>query len=417
MKLKIKKKTLVIVILGLYLLFKHALEANSTSIVNLIVSYSDEALTIMATGYVLYAMMSYKKVPKFAKSALASWGVLLLIGVVSTLFNMVQPLKSDVIDMIACSKFFAFYVATGIYWNNHFQQDILLEFNCIVRFIVTVLSLLVICNVLIYPLFPSSEFRLFINSQQLFFGHPSNLADSALFCFIILLINEDKIDKTNTLYMILASLLIVSTMRDKQISAMVFGWISYLYFYKFKFNSKFCLVVIGLVASIYIGYDSLSLYYGGNLDATARGAMTSTGFQIAKEKFPLGYGFASFGSGASIAPYSKLYYQYKISTIYGLTPLEPNFANDAFWPIVFGQFGWSGFIVVAFFFWSLLNQCFKIKENRLMFCGTLVLIAYLIIATVGTTSIFNDSFMLCAAILSYAFVYRYHCDNENQNVR
>lgn len=407
MKLKINKKYIWINLLTVYLLFKHALEVNTANGLHVVISYSDESFTIVSIVYIIFAFAIHKKIPLFIRPAFVSWLCLIIIGIISTLIFRIQPLFTDLIDLLACSKFFAFFIAFSIYWENRTDYNWLIRINSIIRIIVIILSILLFINIFIVQLFPIADFRFGINSQQLFFGHPANLADVGLYSFVILLVNQSK-NRNNIFFMLFASLIVITTMRDKQIAALTLGWISYIYFYKFNLRSKIFLLVISVLGAFYIGYDSLDLYYGNNSIETARGAMTTTGIDIANQIFPLGYGFGSFGSGASVNPYSQLYYKYNLSQIYGLSPLNLsnlNFANDAFWPVVFGQFGWLGFAVIIYFFLYLIKQCFKIRKNVLILCGALSLVIYIFIATFGTNSIFNDTFMINALLLSYMFTY------------
>jgi hypothetical protein len=86
----------------------------------------------------------------------------------------------------------------------------------------------------------------------------------------------------------------------------------------------------------------LSTY--GSSGTTARARLYSTGWQIADEDFPLGVGFGRFASYPSRTSYSPVYYQYKLSTVYGLSPKYTNFIDDTSWPSVIGETGYGGFV-------------------------------------------------------------------------
>ena len=63
---------------------------------------------------------------------------------------------------------------------------------------------------------------------------------------------------------------------------------------------------------------------------------------------PLGGGFGSFGSEASVVVYSPLYVVYGLSNVYGFTVDKPIFVHDAAWATVLGEsgvFGVAGFAV------------------------------------------------------------------------
>jgi len=81
---------------------------------------------------------------------------------------------------------------------------------------------------------------------------------------------------------------------------------------------------------------------------SARQILYATGALIARDNFPLGGGFGSFGSEASVVVYSPLYAVYGLSNIFGFSVDRPIFVHDAAWATVLGEagvFGVAGFAV------------------------------------------------------------------------
>ena len=74
----------------------------------------------------------------------------------------------------------------------------------------------------------------------------------------------------------------------------------------------------------------LFFYYGG---------------KTANTYFPLGSGFATFGSDQAARNYSRLYYQYGFNSLFGMNTEDGSFLSDTFWPMAIGQFGWIGSIL------------------------------------------------------------------------
>ena len=86
----------------------------------------------------------------------------------------------------------------------------------------------------------------------------------------------------------------------------------------------------------------LSTY--GSSGTTARARLYSTGWKIADKDFPIGVGFGRFASYPSRIYYSPVYYEYKLSTVYGLSPTYTHFIDDTSWPSVIGETGYGGFV-------------------------------------------------------------------------
>lgn len=102
----------------------------------------------------------------------------------------------------------------------------------------------------------------------------------------------------------------------------------------------------------------LFFYYGG---------------KTANTYFPLGSGFATFGSDQAARNYSRLYYQYGFNSLFGMNTKDGSFLSDTFWPMAIGQFGWIGSILyiliyVRIFFsfkWMNLNS----EQKALLYAG------------------------------------------------
>ena len=85
-----------------------------------------------------------------------------------------------------------------------------------------------------------------------------------------------------------------------------------------------------------------------------------TGAAIATARFPLGAGFGRFGGYASTLDYSPLYYEYGLSGIYGLTPENPMYAMDTYWPHIAAETGWVGAVILLGFFLLLIQRSTRV---------------------------------------------------------
>ena len=96
-------------------------------------------------------------------------------------------------------------------------------------------------------------------------------------------------------------------------------------------------------------------------DAPARVALYLTALRIGRDDLPLGAGLGQFGSWVSREHYSDVYHHYGLDRVYGLSPANPQFITDTFWPQVLGETGVVGLAayvvflaVVAFQLWRAL---------------------------------------------------------------
>lgn len=92
----------------------------------------------------------------------------------------------------------------------------------------------------------------------------------------------------------------------------------------------------------------LFFYYGG---------------KTANTYFPLGSGFATFGSDQAARNYSRLYYQYGFNNLFGMNPKDGSFLSDTFWPMAIGQFGWIGSILYVLIYVRIFLSFKRMKLN------------------------------------------------------
>ncbi len=111
------------------------------------------------------------------------------------------------------------------------------------------------------------------------------------------------------------------------------------------------------VFEVYVSFD--------NPGVIARNALYLTSVDIAGENFPWGAGLGRFGSWMSQVDYSPVYRQYGLDTIYGLTPRDPKYVTDTFWPAILGETGVLGIVCFVWICLTIIFQLFRrIKRAR-----------------------------------------------------
>jgi hypothetical protein len=112
-------------------------------------------------------------------------------------------------------------------------------------------------------------------------------------------------------------------------------------------------VKAGAPVALFSGVTAIVLFGSGLVRArlgeqfvsqheSPRVALYTASARIAQDFFPLGGGFGSFGSEASLMTPSPLYSEYGLTAVYGLDPEAPLFVHDASWATVLGEAGFIG---------------------------------------------------------------------------
>lgn len=137
---------------------------------------------------------------------------------------------------------------------------------------------------------------------------------------------------------------------------------------KINFTSVSTLLKVAALGCvvIFFTWTKFNAYYveGFQDDAQemARPLTYETGMKIMfKDYIPFGSGLGSFGTAAAAKEYSPLYYDYKLDMVWGLTPENPMFLADAFYPTL-AEFGIVGLFFFLWFWKRRLWECNKIPN-------------------------------------------------------
>lgn len=262
-----------------------------------------------------------------------------IIGIIGNLRNKYQSINSIFSDIIIFYKFYLGFFLSEIIWGENFVNKFKKKASLHIKMIIVFLLLLTIANYT-FNLY-SGSIRFGLKSNQLFFTHPTYLASV---CVFLLSLNIRFEEKMFSKYTIILLILLLSTLRMKAIGSMIAIIIVGLYIE--KTNKKLSLsklAIIGIIITIF-AYDQVNYYFFQN-DSFARKKITDTSFIIAKDNFPIGTGFATYGSYYSSVEYSPVYSKYNLSHVYGLSPNYNMYISDTFWPMIIGQFGFAGLII------------------------------------------------------------------------
>ncbi len=180
---------------------------------------------------------------------------------------------------------------------------------------------------------------------------------------------------------------------------------------KINYTSPATLIKVALLGAvvIYFTWSKFSAYYieGFKEDAAAvaRPATYTTGVQIMFHDYiPFGSGLGSFAVAAAAKEYSPLYYKYNLDKIWGLTPDNPMFLADAFYPTI-AEFGIVGLVLFLVFWKRRLKEANNIP-NMVYYRMALMCILALALESTADTSYLSGKgmgyFMILALCLNSA---------------
>lgn len=242
----------------------------------------------------------------------------------------------------------------------------------------------------------------------------AQLGQIALCCAMIYYLFSKQTKRNRNIAIILMLLGLISGKSKYFGECVVF--IALVVFVKSKINytSVSTLLKIAALGSvvIFFTWTKFNAYYvegfQEDAEAKARPATYETGMTIMfRDYIPFGSGLGSFGTAAAAKEYSPLYYKYHMDEIWGLSPENPMFLADAFYPTL-AEFGIVG---LFFFLWFWKRRLWETKRIKNMVYYRMALMAILALALESTA----DSSYLSGKGMGY-FMILALCLNANRHL-
>ena len=373
------KDKIILISLFYFMIFQNVLE-NYFNIFGILDEAMSAAIVIIAIINILSSRRKYV-ICKNNKKILVSVLALIIIGIIGNLKTDYQTMIPALKDAVCVLKGIITYVFIPLCLSNLNLDEYLTTMNNHLKFITGLVFLTVIAN-LLFDIFPYYEIRFGIKSQQIFFTHPTYLASFSVIIIILLSVNLREHEE-NKKYIILMLLVLASTLRFKSIAFIPIYM--YLYYIVFKKQRKLQLLDVGILC-VLGGVFAISqvMEYFNNPD-WARNVLTMNSLNIAKDNFPIGTGFGTYASWASGESYSNIYYDYNISTTWGISPDFYEFIADTFWPMIIGQFGVLGLGIYIYILLRIYKNIIN-NDNLDYYFGQILALLYLIILSIAEAS-------------------------------
>lgn len=411
MSLKINKHVLVWSIITYLFVFQRAL-VGSISIFN----YMDELFAIIV-GMSLVAKTLSKKVRLNADERTILW-LLILVCIIGAIGNAVSGLLTQpmyiVIDVISTVKvWLSYYAIVMTNWQRHVYDELIQLMAKWGRLLVWIMLFFMVLSQVV-DIGMTASARYGIRSFQFVYNVPGNF--SKMFYFLIPLLTADLCYKS-TLYkkIAIAGALVVwaSTMRSRAFSFIAVFLLLAVFFFtsngkkwgeKIRKKIKVAYIIPICVVAVAICWNQLVFYFTS--DTQARSVLLRFGIMTMVTYFPLGAGFGTFGSDVAATQYSPLYKKYGFNSIYGMRQGETYFLNDNYWPMVMGQFGFLGTMLILVALIKFMRMTINsTKENKYMYFSTFCALGFLLLSSVASKS-YSEFSSICVFILIGIFVKR-----------
>lgn len=307
-----------------------------------IVNNLDEVLII--AGILLVAFERFLKGNLAIKKISIPLVLLVLIGVIGDLRTGINQNYLLISTFLTIKVFLMYLLFEDCRWT---EEDLLKIKNALGK----TYFLIIVCGYLFY-FFP--RIAPFPNSAMVSIcWHPGIFATLMVPIVLYLFVDmvENKKYKNGFLLMVLVLCLLLAR-TTKNIISVGIGIMVYLIISKKKTKYIFAVIAItvGLSLSnaiIAVMSDDINAYF---LSETAQNrpriVLLTTSLQIAKDYFPFGSGFGTFGGSIASKYYSDIYYQYGLSGRNGLSFDNRIYLTDTYWPYIIAETGILGTLLL-----------------------------------------------------------------------
>lgn len=149
------------------------------------------------------------------------------------------------------------------------------------------------------------------------------------------------------------------------------------------------LILLGCII-LFFTWEKFNFYYVEGLQESQNGSGLArpisylTAIKILNDYCPFGSGLGSFSVEAARTFYSPLYYEYQIDHVWGLSPDNPAFLADAFYPSL-AEMGFVGILLFIIFWRKRYKEIYSISNLKFYKIGLLCLCTLLLESIADTT--------------------------------
>ncbi|MDY5701524.1 MAG: hypothetical protein SPK68_10585 [Lachnospiraceae bacterium] len=327
--MKNQKPTTVVWTLLLVGFIFHGVLENSLDFVKIF----DEIVALLCFPFAAYDYFTNKREKgiRLTKTRRMELGLLLtflLCGLAGNILYRFQPLWVVLVSAVLAAKFFMILLTAG-YIQKFLKVDMEKQEGTI-----QILSILWFGYYMLSLLLPQ------------YFEAPEawDICAKSSLLFALLIFSTHKRIYRYRLYLMMMLVMLVLSGKEKAYGAiLVLGLFYYLIVHK-KVQTKIRYILYMAIPVAVLAWDKIYYYYVQGYGRYAKSIMTSTSLQIAKDYFPIGTGFGTFGSTYAREVYSPVYFLYGIADNPELGIESRQYLTDLFWPILFGETGVLGTI-------------------------------------------------------------------------
>ena len=326
-------------------------------------TYLDEAIGILSAAFLI---TSAQKIERRDFITVLILFVVVIIGIISNLISELNNSWFSIgIDIVSSTKVLLSYFAVKYFLSTEEKQRVIDMLLPLARLFIILAFIFSLIN-LVTDIGMAGDVRYGIRSFRFIFKFNFQYVAVYMLFFGVIVCNTKMGERKRKTYYYMA---IISLVLATKAPAIIFSIVFLFLYYYFKKYDRISIpvIIVGVLAIIAVGWYQIDAYLLN--ESAPRHLFTKYAIRTANDYFPLGSGFATFGSDQAAKIYSPLYYLYGFNTRWGMTPDDSAFLRDNFWQMAVGQFGWfGGLAYMAVFVRAFLTmKSSKLESSRRAF--------------------------------------------------
>lgn len=337
-------------------------------------TFFDEAITIWAL-YIIITNYKFNANKRF-DWMLIIMCIITIYGVICNYhFNYQTNIIPILNDIGNCFKVFITYIGASLYYcrlRKKKYDTFINQSGKLVLMLIAIMFPLCIAN-LFFDFGMRQDVRHGIPSFTFIYGGAAKLSEIftiLMLFFTIYLSKQKSLNIKNRTFIVMAFMVWAMTMRTRAILFIIWYLIMYwlIIYKKQRIKINIWTISVGVILFLLVCLDQIGIYMEG--ESSARFFLLTNGIKTMIDYFPFGCGFGTYGTDVAAKYYSPLYVEYGMDKVYGLSPEDPKFSHDSYWPAIMGQFGFLGIvlfiILIGLLFLDIMKKSRGNRYKRLL---------------------------------------------------
>lgn len=364
-----------------------------------VLTYYDELIGAVSFVYIwILAFMG--KIEKKCFRIMMALTAVTAIGFIS---NFVSGLLKEpfpiVVDALWLWKTFATFIAFAhLMKKDHVRKRVIKSLTLPAKFAIIALFVLCLVGQVINIGVVGSDTILGLNVFGFFWSN-GIMTGWLGFCSLMILSLSDL---SRNKFLLYTFLLFVPLILTKSSLVYCFMLCVILLGIMYRKDDKFKVHYLIPVAVVVAVFSWSDIQYYFLTDSSVRKELIIRGAEVANMYFPLGSGFATYGSDMAQRYYSKLYdmFGWRDSWAFGV---DSTFLNDNFFASIIGQFGWIGFAIYLYALYTLFTMVnSKLVKKRVKITAVSTVLT-MVVVMVGSASVKSIMGICTFAVLGIVF--------------